>query len=157
MPIVPTLLLSMLAALATAPALAVDVYRCADADGNVEYRDTPCAQGAGRKITIQSNVNVTSEIDQRAAREASKAIADRAAARAQADAIAAQQRAQTIPPPAPPPAYSTDYQWDLRWWQIPGPPPDRIRPPDPEDNPPPNRPTRPPPSLPVRPMPMPGR
>src|SRR5436305_6764514 len=94
------------------PVLAAQVYRCTNADGAVEYRDSPCAGQSGGRITVEPNV--TREIDQSAARAASKVIADRLAARAQAEDQAARARSQRPVDGGQMPSSDTP------WWLQPG-------------------------------------
>jgi hypothetical protein len=84
--------LTLIAGLVLAlPAGATDVYRCINANGRVEYRDSPCTGMKGQKVELEP-LNVMREIDQSAARAASDAIAARAAARAAADQADAERR-----------------------------------------------------------------
>jgi hypothetical protein len=73
------------------PAGATDVYRCIDASGRVEYRDSPCTGMKGRKVELEP-LNVMREIDQSATRAQSDAIAARTAARIAADQAEAERR-----------------------------------------------------------------
>jgi hypothetical protein len=84
--------LSLIAGLVLAlPAGATDVYRCIDANGRIEYRDSPCTGMKGQKVALEP-LNVMREIDQSAARAASDAIAARSAARIAADQAEAERR-----------------------------------------------------------------
>ncbi len=75
------------------PAAATDVYRCTDANGHVEYRDSPCDRNsASQRVELAPNGNAVREIDQRAARAAGDAIGARAAARIAADAAEDERR-----------------------------------------------------------------
>lgn len=111
-----TVLLFNLLLVAASSVSAAQVYRCTDGEGRVEYRDVPCAEQKGGKITIQPNV--VTGIDPATVRAASKAIDDRAAARLRIDEQAAKARANIEPMPA-------DAAPSIPWWQLPGPPPDR--------------------------------
>lgn len=146
-PALPCILLAI-----AIPAGAAEVYRCTDADGLVEYRDIPCAVRSGGRIAIEPNV--TSEIDQSAARAASKAIADRNAARMLRDEQSARQR--TPKQEAATGAVGTGA--DLPWWQLPGPPPDRTGqrapPDDTSPSPKPPKPVVRPIAPPVQPLPV---
>jgi hypothetical protein len=127
-------------------AVAEQVYRCTNAEGSVEYRDVPCAGQSGGRISIEPNV--TREIDQSAARAASKLIADRMAVRAQAEEQAA--RARTVRD-----GDAARMQGgEIPWWQQSGTPPDRDK--SPQEAPPSTQPStaKPPPIAPaVRPVP----
>lgn len=93
---------------------AAQVYRCVDAQGRVEYGDTPCNGQTGGPIAISPNI--VSGMDETTVRALNRALDQSIAARL---AREAQPRAPIKPAVDVPSVQGTP------WWQLPGPPPDR--------------------------------
>ena len=92
--IVPALALAMLCG----PLAAGEVYRCTDAAGKVEFRDTPCAAAnAARKLDVQPNSVGTMTADELRAKtaesKAKREARQRAEAQAEATELEARRRA----------------------------------------------------------------
>lgn len=104
---------------ASSPAWGAEIYRCRDANGRIEFRDSACDGPAGGKVEVRPNV--VSEIDQSTAREAHRRIAERLAARAREEEAADRRaRAARAADEAAAARRAAAESRDVPWWFYPG-------------------------------------